>query len=193
MIAKRKFFFLFFALLVFTISGLAQERDSIPPKKNVKIIESKDIPLDTTAMDMKGVEQMEKMQSTQPLNDNPLVLVKDGDQGAYNLQDHPEAAKYDSLWMKELYESASLYDDMYKEVSTLDPEKQYDIELNTDTLKMRLELLNQKTPFNVVQELVLQDFGNSCMAPEKSMALMLAVMLMKEVTLLNLHELPVNI
>jgi len=84
MIAKRKYFLPFFTLLVFTFSGLAQEKDSIPLKEKAKIIESKDIPLDTSAMDMKGVKQMEKMQSSQALNDNPLVLFKDGDQGAYN-------------------------------------------------------------------------------------------------------------
>ena len=74
MIAKRKFSLPFFALLVFTISGLAQEKDSISKKKDVKIIESKDIPLDTTGMDMKGLEQMDRMQSFKPLNDNGFSL-----------------------------------------------------------------------------------------------------------------------
>jgi len=169
MIAKRKYFLPFFTLLVFTFSGLAQEKDSIPLKEKAKIIESKDIPLDTSAMDMKGVKQMEKMQSSQALNDNPLVLFKDGDQGAYNLQDNPEAAKYDSLWMKELYESAALFDDMYKEMSTLGPEETFDAALNTDTLKMRLELLNQKTPFNVVYNPSLENVIKSFLTRKRDL------------------------
>ena len=169
MIAKRNFFLPFFALLFFAVSGLAQEKDSIPTKKDIKIIQSKDIPLDTTAMDMKGVEQMEQMESSQPIKDNPLVLLKEGDKGANNLQDNPEAAKYDSLWMKELHESAALFDDMYKEVSTLDPEKSYDVELNTDTLKMRLELLNQKTPFNVVYNPSLENVIKSFLTRKRGL------------------------
>ncbi|MFS4492741.1 LysM peptidoglycan-binding domain-containing protein [Maribacter sp. 2308TA10-17] len=169
MIAKRNFFLPFFALLFFAVSGLAQEKDSIPQKRDIKIIQSKDIPLDTTAMDMKGVEQMEKMESSQAIKDNPLVLLKEGDKGAYNLQDNPEAAKYDSLWMKELHESATLFDDIYKEVSTLDPEKSYDVELNTDTLKMRLELLNQKTPFNVVYNPSLENVIKSFLTRKRGL------------------------
>ena len=169
MIAKRTSFLPFFALLIFTFSGLAQQKDSISEKKEVKIIQSKDIPIDTTAMDMKGVEQMEQMEAGSPLKDNPLVLIKEGDQGAYNLQDHPEAAKYDSLWMKELHESAALFDDMYKEVSTLDPDKSYNVELNTDTLKMRLKLLNQKTPFNVVYNPSLENVIKSFLTRKREL------------------------
>ncbi len=169
MIAKRTAFLPVFALLIFTFSGLAQQKDAIPVKKEVKIIQSKDIPLDTTAIDMKGVQQMEQMEADSPLKDNPLVLIKKGDQGAYNLQDHPEAAKYDSLWMKELHESAALFDDMYKEVSTLDPDKYYDAELNTDTLKMRLKLLNQKTPFNVVYNPSLENVIKSFLTRKRDL------------------------
>lgn len=169
MITKKTRFLSFFVLLIFCISGLAQEKDSIPVKSDVKIIQSKDIPLDTSAIDMKGVEQMERMESSQPLKDNPLVLIKEGDKGAYNLQDNLEAAKYDSLWMKELYESASLSDEMYKEISTLDTDKTYDVELNTDTLKMRLKLLNQKTPFNVVYNPSLENVIKSFLTRKRGL------------------------
>ncbi|MFK7813220.1 MAG: LysM peptidoglycan-binding domain-containing protein [Maribacter sp.] len=169
MIAKRKLFLPFFTLLTFTISGLAQEKDSIPPKKDVKIIQSKDIPLDTIPMDVKGVEQIEKMNSSQPLNDNPLVLIQDGNKKSYELQDNLEAAKYDSLWMKELYESAALSNEMYEEVLTLDPDQTYEIDLNTDTLKMRLNLLNQKTPFNVVYNPSLENVIKSFLTRKRGL------------------------
>ena len=169
MIAKRNFFFPVFTFLIFTFSGIAQEKKSTSKNKDVKIIESKKIPLDTITMDMKGVEQMEKMQSEQPLNDNPLVQLKEGQQSTYNLQDNAEAAKYDSLWMKELYESAALYNEMYKEVSTLDSDKIIDADLNTDTLKMRLKLLNQKTPFNVVYNPSLENVIKSFLTRKRAL------------------------
>ncbi len=75
--SQMKNFFLFPVLLFFVLPSQAQENDStLVRKDNLKIIEAKDIPLDTTALDMKGVEQMELMDTETPLNDNPLVLIK---------------------------------------------------------------------------------------------------------------------
>jgi len=120
----------------------AQQKDSISTKKNdLRIIEAKDIPLDTTSAKFK---------------DTPLTFTQDRDKSKFGLQDSPEAAKYDSLWMKQLHEAAALYDDMYNEVEAANGEKTSEplvdnriYTLPTDTLKARLELLNQKTPFNV--------------------------------------------
>ncbi len=169
MIAKRARFLPIFIMFIFSFSGLAQNKDSIPSEERVKIIDAIDIPLDTTLIDLKGVDQMEQMESSQKISDNPRVLIKEANRGAYNLQDNLEAAKYDSLWMKELYESAALFDDMYKGVSTLDPEKSYDVELNTDTLKMRLKLLNQKTPFNVVYNPALENVIKSFLTRKRGL------------------------
>ena len=169
MIAKKHSFLPFLALLIFTISGLAQEKDSIPLKKHVKRIQAKDIPLDTIAAEIKAAVPIKKSEVNQALNDSPVVHIKAGEKGGYNLKDNPEAAKYDSLWMKELYESASLFDDMYAEVSTLDTEKSYDLEFNTDTLKMRLALLNQKTPFNVVYNPSLENVIKSFLTRKRGL------------------------
>jgi len=109
-----------------------------------------EVAVDTLALDMSGVELMEQMASdTSVLNDNPLALIKDNVNSKYDLQDHSEAARYDSLWMKELYENALLSEEMHREVEELDYEKTYPVSLPTDTLKARLARLNQKTPFNV--------------------------------------------
>ncbi|WP_432264967.1 LysM peptidoglycan-binding domain-containing protein [Croceitalea rosinachiae] len=65
------------------------------------------------------------------------------------LQDLVEAYQYDSLWLAELHKNASLFDEMYAEVSELEVDKNYVFDLPTDTLKARLKLLNEKTPFNI--------------------------------------------
>jgi len=170
MILKKSQFLFFVSLFALTFSAIAQEQDSISKTINTsKIIEAKDIPLDTIAMDMKGVENIENMEAAKSLNDNPLVLVKDGDKGAYNLQDNVQAARYDSLWMKELYESAALSDDMYKEVSNLNPDEIFIVDINTDTLKMRLARLNEKTPFNVVYNPSLENVIKSFLTRKRGL------------------------
>lgn len=67
----------------------------------------------------------------------------------YNLQDNTKAAKYDSLWMRELYENARLYDEIYTYVSNPETDSINQLTLDTEVLKQRLELLNEKTPFNI--------------------------------------------
>jgi len=104
---------------------------------------------DTLAMDMKGVEQMERMASDTLSKDGVIALIEDWSKTNYDLQDNPQAARYDSLWMKELSENAYRSEEMYREVTQLDYDKTYPTSLSTDTLKARLERLNQKTPFNV--------------------------------------------
>ncbi len=135
----------------------------------VRVIESKDIPVDTLAMDMVGVKQMELLESANPINDNTLPVVVIGDKKTFDLKDIEIAAKYDSLWMKELYESAALYDDMYNEVVHLDHNLVTESTLNTDTLKMRLERLNQKTPFNVVYNPSLENVIKSFLARKRGL------------------------
>ncbi len=159
-----------FLLITFPLFAQEQEKDSVlTSKDSLKTTEAKDIPLDTMAMDMKAVEQMELMDSETELKDNPLVLVKEGDKGAYNLKDNPLAAKYDSLWMKELYEIAALSDEMYDEVSKLETEKPFEYDLPTDTLKVRLARLNEKTPFNVVYNPSLENVIKSFLTRKRDL------------------------
>ena len=61
----------------FWVTGVAQEFDSIPTaKQDRKILKSKEIVVDTAAMDMEGAEQMETMEARDGIQDNPLLLVK---------------------------------------------------------------------------------------------------------------------
>ncbi len=148
-------FFLVCGVFVF-----AQQKDSISePDKNDKTKELEKLSVDTLATDIeKNVRQMEQMDESSD-QDLPFPFV-DG-KGEYNLKDHPQAAIYDSLWMKELYATDALYNEMYEEVLELgnitqidgNPvavEEAYVYDLPTDSLKARLARLNKKTPFNVV-------------------------------------------
>lgn len=151
--SKKSLFFL--SILGVGYMAIAQEKDTLSQKVNeAKIIKAIEVPLDTLAMDMQGLEQMEQMQSAVPFEDIPLSFTQERDKNKYGLQDHHVAAKYDSLWMKELQEAAALFDDMYDEVASIDAtiknnSEFHILELPTDTLKARLAKLNQKTPFNV--------------------------------------------
>ncbi|WP_276168618.1 LysM peptidoglycan-binding domain-containing protein [Zobellia alginiliquefaciens] len=148
MIKSKKRFLSIFSGLILALPVVAQEQE----KDSVVVSDelTEEVVVDTLAMDMKGLEQMEEMaKDSVVLNDSPLTLSKDSLILRLRLQDLPEAAKYDSLWMKELYANASLSDEMFREVETLDYDKTYPTSLPTDTLKARLDRLNQKTPFNI--------------------------------------------
>ncbi|WPO80052.1 LysM peptidoglycan-binding domain-containing protein [Flavobacterium sp. KACC 22761] len=58
------------------------------------------------------------------------------------------AAKADSLWMKELT-SLDIYDDLTKDIQTINSDVTVDEELPTDLLKQRLQAMNEKSPFHI--------------------------------------------
>ncbi|MDT0620492.1 LysM peptidoglycan-binding domain-containing protein [Croceitalea vernalis] len=78
--------------------------------------------------------------------DIPAIAIK---KETTQLEDLAQAYQYDSLWLAELYKNASLFDEMYAEVSDLKTGESYVVDLPTDTLKARLKRLNDKTPFNI--------------------------------------------
>ncbi|MFT7350261.1 MAG: membrane-bound lytic murein transglycosylase D, partial [Candidatus Paceibacteria bacterium] len=128
------------------VSAMAQEKEGARKKqrKNNVVQEAS---VDTVAMDMEGVEQMELMESPGQLEDSPAILVKVSNK--YNLSDRNDTAKYDKLWLKELYENQSLFDSIYSTVTNLEVDSLYHYDLDTETLKARLKILDQKTPFNI--------------------------------------------
>ncbi len=149
MIFLKKRFYLSIALLFFAVPLLAQEEETAP-QTTIKVIEAKDIPLDTLALPLLKKEPTVSVDSTGSINDNPLTLsINKNTTAKYDLKDYEHAAKYDSLWMKELLETNVLFEDMYAEIENLNVEATYETEINTDSLKARLERLNQKTPFNI--------------------------------------------
>lgn len=58
------------------------------------------------------------------------------------------AAKVDSLWMNELV-SLDIYDDLTKDIQTINKDVTVDEELPTELLKQRLLAMNQKSPFEI--------------------------------------------
>lgn len=155
-------------ILVFACPALAQEVKEISLEQT-NVIEVKNIPSDTLSTNTAVVKQMELLESTKAINDNTLPIVKVGNKKAYDLKDMQAAAKYDSLWMKELRESVSLYEEMYDEVTNLETDTIVDNTINTDTLKMRLERLNQKTPFNIAYNPSLENVIKSFLVRKRGL------------------------
>lgn len=58
------------------------------------------------------------------------------------------ATRVDSLWMKELT-SLDIYDDLTKDIQTINTDVTVDEELPTELLKQRLQAMNEKSPFDI--------------------------------------------
>ncbi|NRA91125.1 MAG: LysM peptidoglycan-binding domain-containing protein [Psychroserpens sp.] len=135
---KPKPYFLTFAVLWCFTFGFAQ--DSIPETKEIKSPEVTPITEEATytpdsLLDTKKVIKA----NIKPELDSIAIR---------NLEDHELAAAFDQKWLDELY-SNTLYDSIYKSVTELKYEPVDFPELSTDTLKVRLERLNARTPFNI--------------------------------------------
>lgn len=97
-----------------------------------------------------SVVPLEQLKIVKSSNTESLALFKPTESSTYNLQDNALAAKFDSLWMKELVDAAPLFNEMYQEVLTEpDTTTTFVLDLPTDTLRMRLARMNERTPFNI--------------------------------------------
>jgi len=78
-----------------------------------------------------------------------VVATKLKDTMIFQLEDMALARKYDSLWLKKLYNS-ELFEEVYGSVSNENYEKEVEYDgLSTELLKKQLAELNARTPFNV--------------------------------------------
>ncbi|MEX0274053.1 MAG: LysM peptidoglycan-binding domain-containing protein [Flavobacteriaceae bacterium] len=136
------------ALLASPAQAQETQRDDAP-SQGMQTSPTHEIAIDSSLIPKQEIPQPEL--TPVPDMENTMVVAQGTKTTTYHLQDHKEAARYDSLWMKELYEYAALSDDMYQEVIHLGGEIKNvgQIDLPTDTLKARLQRLNEKTPFNV--------------------------------------------
>ena len=90
------------------------------------------------------------LQEDNPIQDTPLkVPVAVSENKKTTVEDLEQAYAYDSLWMRELAKHDLFFKEMYAEVTSSPGDSIRYLELPTDTLKARLALLNEKTPFNV--------------------------------------------
>ncbi len=86
----------------------------------------------------------------QPNAANQSQVSKDGTLTFTRFEDLSDAARYDSLWLHELSLSEQWYGLMYEEVeAAADTVITEAVLPDTEELKRRLELLDQKTPFNI--------------------------------------------
>lgn len=157
--------FIFSGLFALPFFVMAQEKDSIVSTKKEKL-NVEEMVSDTIALQ---AEEALELSSVDSLPDNDFVLIKSPLTKKYNLKDNEQAAKYDSLWMKELIANAPLFDEIYEEVTTLDPDSTYVYDLDTDTLKLRLEKLNQKTPFNIAYNPSLENVIKSFLTRKRGL------------------------
>ncbi|MEO9893543.1 LysM peptidoglycan-binding domain-containing protein [Aurantibacter sp.] len=180
MVSKTKGLLVLFTFLLLCSGIYAQEQDTISTDLSEKLIVVKDTIVDTLAIDMQNVEQMDLMDAESD-QETPFVLAKDSSKSKYDLKDNALAALYDSLWMRELYEANGLFDEMQEEIinvsatTTIDgspvatEEELYVYDLPTDSLKARLQKLNEKTPFNVVYNKSLESIIKSFLTRKRGL------------------------
>lgn len=87
-------------------------------------------------------------------------------EGLRKLNDNPNVKKYDEKWLKELSNS-DLFFQMSEDVAATPTDVDYS-ELPTEVLKERLRKLNEKTPFNVEYNPVLEQVIKSFLKNRRS-------------------------
>lgn len=108
------------------------------------------IPADT----LSRIEQ-QTMQVTEQEPTPNAPVVQSPQEGILHLYDDANAQFFDKKWLKELSDK-NLFPTLYADVqANYDTDVDYD-ELPTEVLKQRLELLNQKTPFHIEYNPILE-------------------------------------
>lgn len=78
----------------------------------------------------------------------PIVKISYLDSVKNTFKRDEMATRVDSLWMNELV-SLDIYDDLTKDIQTINTDVTVDEELPTELLKQRLQAMNGKSPFNI--------------------------------------------
>lgn len=78
----------------------------------------------------------------------PLVKISYLDSVKNSFKKDLVATRVDSLWMNELT-SLDIYDDLTKDIQTINTDVTVDEELPTELLKQRLQAMNEKSPFDI--------------------------------------------
>lgn len=137
---------IFLGVLLFSGTAIfAQEKDSIVTTSiSTEIL---------SVVKNDTVDSIAKKQQAVPQKVQPIIALvsRDSSGTKYQLSDYKNAADYDKAWLKQIKESASLFDTIYNKIATerIENIPVSLIDLPTDTLKARLARLNAKTPFNV--------------------------------------------
>lgn len=139
----------------------------VPLNPNTVEIQSKTASTDT----LMPVGQLDKSEELKDRSISSLNQLKSNNKDSIlsQLEDLPEAAKYDQMWMKELQKSAALYSEMYIEVQNPDTTAHVLEGFNTEVLKARLEKLNENTPFNIGYNPALESVIKSFLLGKKDL------------------------
>ncbi|KQB41271.1 LysM peptidoglycan-binding domain-containing protein [Flavobacterium aquidurense] len=78
----------------------------------------------------------------------PIVKISYLDSVKNSFKRDEMATRVDSLWMNELV-SLDIYDDLTKDIQTINTDVTVDEELPTELLKQRLQAMNEKSPFEI--------------------------------------------
>ncbi|MCC9062410.1 lytic transglycosylase [Flavobacterium piscisymbiosum] len=78
----------------------------------------------------------------------PIVKISYLDSVKNTFKRDEMATRVDSLWMNELV-SLDIYDDLTKDIQTINTDVTVDEELPTELLKQRLQAMNEKSPFDI--------------------------------------------
>ncbi|RMA66004.1 LysM peptidoglycan-binding domain-containing protein [Ulvibacter antarcticus] len=111
---------------------------------------AQEVVVKTDSLPKKHIQIIDSITVQQVSSDLPTTVIatKVKDTMVFALEDMANARKYDSLWLKELYNS-ELFEEVYGLVSNQNFVPVDYEELPTELLKQRLEELNARTPFNV--------------------------------------------
>ncbi|MEZ0180723.1 LysM peptidoglycan-binding domain-containing protein [Flavobacterium oncorhynchi] len=82
------------------------------------------------------------------LEPKPVVKLSYLDSIKSTFKKDDMATRVDSLWMNELV-SLDIYDDLTKDIQTINSDVTVDEELPTELLKQRLHAMNEKSPFDI--------------------------------------------
>lgn len=155
------------AALLFSALLFAQEKDSIASKE----INTDEILVPSTEKDSVIANQIQplSLKAEQNSIDGQVVEEALGSSDKIQLQDLEAARKYDSLWLRELHKSAQLFSEMLLEVQNPAMENLEVLDLPTDTLKARLAILDEKTPFNISYNSSLESVIKSFLVRKKDL------------------------
>src|SRR5690606_35910343 len=150
--------------LMLLMSVVAFAQDKKTEAKNVEGQENKEIG-DTIRLPEHDFFMLLDNDDVELANNVPVHrIIKDS--LIFALLDDPGAAMIDSLWQRELFES-SLYMDLKDSLLNQEYNEVVFNDLPTDTLKLRLERLNAKTPFNVEYNPLLENVIKSYLKRNK--------------------------
>lgn len=155
------------ALLFSTTSLFAQEIDSTGTKQ----ANSTEVLLQSLQEDSVSVQPIKplKVNIAEDKIDGNTIALSVGEDSKTKLMDLEEARRYDSLWLKELHDNAQLFSELLIEVQNPSEEEITMVDLPTDTLKARLALLDEKTPFNISYNSSLESVIKSFLVRKKDL------------------------